>query len=747
MRNIINQKDFINKYKKSLQLNEAEGGGNDFSNRVGWSTSLVGRIFNKTFSFFAKKAYMVLLNVWKNKIDNEYMKALLLTLKKYDVKSENLKSELTEEQKSEIIYNSEEENKKYALSEGEPYSDAKVEKDVDKITIKEFIKKNDVEEAKKYQIVFLKNITNKINPNNVSEDDKAMLIHISSKLNDEEKKFTDDSKALEIIKTTKNNIDDIISKSEGDKTIDDNRYEEIIKTKTYKTSEEIEKEANALFQELTDEYETALKIVGGEKTEKGAAIKKAYRNFSQTTHPDKVTTKEKLEDAKKSVKDFKQKLITISNSNESTSSKSFNECINEMYNITNLLSEKLGNNTTTKIMSSKLSNIIRTGDKSIDKEYGDINVLDFDPYKALSEMDSETQKKFRLDLIANVNKEKLKEYQLKAEWIYDEDKYKDKRNDVYSRINWTTTGPDQNKLKNKWFQMLASVKAQYVHLFSATGDFPQNLDPPALVNGDKKFRDLWNNTPTEQIQNGMPSAVKNPIISDDSAKSISIKKVTKIPNGNYALLDCESTTKDGRKPFGLIVYKTDLDNNVKSFQPVAICDIQDILKSCKELDIDSDADLSVIKENIEKYTHTIKNPNLDKCEDIYVRIFNTFLQNPDSIKSEHKIRTLLRKEEVSGSENQYSFVYMINTIDNGTKIKKTYIINYKKDKYDETKLVEYTDNMTFSKEYSYKYLFHIKGVFEFVSDKVWKNVMDGGLSKDLLTNANTVFMNIDENTK
>ena len=55
----------------------------------------------------------------------------------------------------------------------------------------------------------------------------------------------------------------------------------------------------------------------------------------------------------------------------------------------------------------------------------------------------------RKDAIELVNKEALKEIALRAQWMYDDEKYKDKRSDIYSRINFTTMGSDMSKLKNK----------------------------------------------------------------------------------------------------------------------------------------------------------------------------------------------------------------------------------------------------------------------------------------------------------
>jgi hypothetical protein len=81
MRNIIGQKDFINKYKNVVSIYETADPGMDFSNRTGWSQSLVGRALNKTFSFISKKAYMLVLNSLKKRLDDEYMRALLKTLK------------------------------------------------------------------------------------------------------------------------------------------------------------------------------------------------------------------------------------------------------------------------------------------------------------------------------------------------------------------------------------------------------------------------------------------------------------------------------------------------------------------------------------------------------------------------------------------------------------------------------------------------------------------------------------------
>ena len=73
-----------NEFKQLKQLSLIVESGMDFSNKVGWSDCLVGRFVNKLFSFAAKNAYNVILNRLKVKIDDQFLKAILLAMYKYN---------------------------------------------------------------------------------------------------------------------------------------------------------------------------------------------------------------------------------------------------------------------------------------------------------------------------------------------------------------------------------------------------------------------------------------------------------------------------------------------------------------------------------------------------------------------------------------------------------------------------------------------------------------------------------------
>lgn len=72
MKNLLEHKEF--KKLKNLRLNE----NMDFSNRVGWSECLVGRLVNKFFSFVTKNIYIAILKRLKTELDNQYLKGILL---------------------------------------------------------------------------------------------------------------------------------------------------------------------------------------------------------------------------------------------------------------------------------------------------------------------------------------------------------------------------------------------------------------------------------------------------------------------------------------------------------------------------------------------------------------------------------------------------------------------------------------------------------------------------------------------
>ena len=86
MRNIYSLKEFKEKsvtesrVYKTNEASSANYGGFDMGNRIGWSNSLVGRMFNKIFSFANKKAQTIVLGRYMKQIQNSLVGSILANL-------------------------------------------------------------------------------------------------------------------------------------------------------------------------------------------------------------------------------------------------------------------------------------------------------------------------------------------------------------------------------------------------------------------------------------------------------------------------------------------------------------------------------------------------------------------------------------------------------------------------------------------------------------------------------------------
>ena len=78
--------------KYPIPENKLFEAADDFSNRVGFAESLVGRAINGLFSMFAKNTKKVRLLFLKQKLENEYLAAVLRTCMKHNVAEEQMTS-------------------------------------------------------------------------------------------------------------------------------------------------------------------------------------------------------------------------------------------------------------------------------------------------------------------------------------------------------------------------------------------------------------------------------------------------------------------------------------------------------------------------------------------------------------------------------------------------------------------------------------------------------------------------------
>lgn len=397
----------------------------------------------------------------------------------------------------------------------------------------------------KEQIKFIKQILDKIDAKECTKDDHGALIQLMNKI----------TKEIENITNYKNNSKDEEEKKEIDECINLlNGLVNDIKTKTdsiVDKGEMKEEEFNKIVlnaksvstdNKVLSNFDFNLKFEAAEeKNHSGDIVAQAksrtqeYRDFATnlTTDIKKLVSKliekdpSKEESLKNGVKIIMSSLNNMDQNEKDNmrliknllnkyfpdlSSKYVNESVlslEKMYEDFITFTEALNEDFTSKTVGKsayskpaksveKVKDIFRTKNQKLNAEYtntlktfGEVDLNTIDPDKVLKAFQSNPALKEKAAIM--VNKEALKEIALKAQWLYDEEKYKDKRKDVYSRINWTVTGPDMNKLKNTWYQLVVKSKSTWNPFFTdEKGNFPQTLDPIALINSDESFRKSWN---------------------------------------------------------------------------------------------------------------------------------------------------------------------------------------------------------------------------------------------------------------
>jgi hypothetical protein len=642
MKNILNKNEFSQ--LKELQLiNESM----DFSNKTGWSDSLIGRAVNKLFSFGSKQVQIVILNRLKTKLDDQYLLGVLESCAKNEIIIEEGKSNIAEisivmtnkNTKKELIPNIE--------------NNVIIDKIQKCIYIFKFLKDTKFED---YDISITTSVASIWEINGIKnkqiekiEDLKDIIVTSESgeakqtyliKLNDYVENNEENLKAIgtgdETIRTVDkkeikyNIIKNDINIVEEDKNINDlinsnicyNKYDYSLMIKLYKSIEyqikngeeylslletsigadeswiknkDILKESFEKIKKLPEAIkEKANKSTSKEKYSeekinevikglKNEEAKKAYEYImklkneiikKKPNYKDKITKSfhiisfmfhpdhyKNYTDTQRyiSFENFKKTYETVL---ESISSLNFEMIYEkEMNNLLkdfNMINESkiFGNNTIKNIFKDyKKSNSIEKY-KDIDADKMNLNEI---------KIEFDKNPKMRQDAIDAVNKEALKEIALRAQWLYDTEKYEDKRNTHYSRVNFTTTNMDQKKLENKWLKLISNSKNVFASFFSANNNMPQELDPIALINSDKDFKTKWNQYSEEEIQNHGHLG-KDKIEPDDPSvlKKLKLHETNVLNENQMGLLNFR--TNDYLMQLSMLVVKIELKNGGDKIQ-------------------------------------------------------------------------------------------------------------------------------------------------------------------------------------
>lgn len=258
--------------------------------------------------------------------------------------------------------------------------------------------------------------------------------------------------------------------------------------------------------------------------------------------------------------------------------------------------------------------------KELLKKYGKLNLDNLDSEGIVKKFINDPN--LRKLAAQEVNKEALKEVQIRAEWMYDAEKYKDKRSEHYTRLNFTSTGADMNKLENYWKKLLANIKSEYLVFFAdESNSFPKELDPIALVNSDKTFRQSFNEYgPNEAIEKSNLKGVSNDIIptNDKLLELLNIKNGS-ISDNNYGVFRIK--TSGSNKNIAIIIQK--IKSEYFCFKFLGLIDWDGLEKEAKEKNYNIDA-----SELMGKYHYTRSGKNntnkIENANDELKNIFNAF---------------------------------------------------------------------------------------------------------------------------
>lgn len=681
MRYIISDVVFRNMYINEAK-NDGSGGTFDFSNRVGWSESLVGRMFNKVFSFGSKNIHKILLERLKNNLQAEYMKGVLIALSKQGVAVEDVTDSNSlsvdvyiinkiSNEKTNIQINKE--NKYIAKIKDSDFKNYKIviEKRHDYQVISPEVIENPVDVNKFTVIAGDKKISfDVLLESDVSEKPvQEQPVNKKSDIFDEILPIVD--KQIELIKkepkqlsmdttstgvsNTNTNINNEIQlkqleyiKSELEKmnkaipTSDD----KIIPDKEYYTKKS---------QEINEIYNDT------KNTKHTEALNRLYKFIINRIHPDKYDTSEKLN--KKTIDDMVRLFKGVAEMSGVTTEsflitsifESFTTIVEDKYSSDNIVNEKYNFN---DIINSG-AKISPDAKKALDK-FGKVKYDEFNIDYVIDSFNK--NKKLKNIAVDSVNKEALKEIQLQAEWMYDTNKYGDKRSGIYTRVNWTLTEPDAMQLENIWKVKVAEAKKTFSPLFSdSNGNFPTSLDPLTLLKSDQAYiTNMTKLTKSEynkhSIIGGTPDRMMP--LSVDESNGLDILTIVKnkgINNGEFGMF--KITESVSSKHYYLIILKLKNDiQNVHCYKILGIVDNESLLRDYNQLSPDAKKKEESISELIKKYTFINSTTSVGGFTDTNVQSLNDmFFPEIDGVdgKSKNLSSVLYSQNDVISSSNMF----------------------------------------------------------------------------------------------
>ena len=752
MRNIYSLKEFKEKsvtesrVYKTNEASSANYGGFDMGNRIGWSNSLVGRMFNKIFSFANKKAQTIVLGRYMKQIQNEYLKGVLIALYKMNYKKEDVKDDTSlsvnvyvvdktnDKKKTEIFmpvskttgdsgtttstdsgltyvyaHDNKKDIKNYKIVIEKTDSKQEITPEVfDDITMgtpMEFTVTSNGTDIKyninvKEKTTRLSKTSADLNSPATKEDVKGIYKKIKQYYIDEYVNNTKVAKVDAIKNDLENNL----------KLTNELLDSKVVVTSGSTITKQEAKEYGLLMKQLTDAC-VAIFVEDGtsilEKLNKFHDIFVSIKPVKDSETMKRSNTfmlmcledffnlkKDKMdEETKNKFSDFINKmkngdysgikkekavsgggdeqntggtkLLDQTNISDKTDENFFDDdssytMINEEYdyepdmyelnedvNGTFKTNEKIDIKTLLKD-GSRVTPDLR---KAL-KEFGEIHFDNFDIDEIIDMFAKDNSLKQLA--IKTVNKEALKEIAIKAHWMFNEDKYKDTRNDVYSRMNWTSSGPDMKKLEHTWKKNVASAKKMFWPLFADdNGNFPNKLlDPDELLKADPEFSTTpsFNNTPNPNAVLGISREEINYLEYNDN------KGVETIDGKRYIFV-CEKN----KIPFALLLLKIEYQK-MHIFKFLGMLDYNKMVTDFNKLPKEKKDDKAkssisaIIKDNTYMNNmksvsgnHTIPD-NLKKMFDIFRRypqgytdskgLITAFVQDQDILSSTSTVNVL-----------------------------------------------------------------------------------------------------------
>jgi len=740
MKNLLGSNEF--RQLKELQMLKESM---DFSNKIGWSDSLVGRAVNKIFSFGAKQVQIIILKRLKVKLEDQYLMAILeaYALQKKEIPqsegsnvaeisikmtNKDTNTEITttniSEREENITYI-------YKLPKGKRRDEYKIElismdgsswsidgnknaqieniQEENKITVtsqntkvnREYIIKvtEEVEEEKqqpalgqgeksqgglvkvqqsqnpKYELMKHFDISKEIEQYQdfskkdfcYTKFDYSIMLRLDNAVEKEIQQMQkyvnllEKATETEEIKKWKENLETIKQNIPNFQAISKSIKEKIsnvpIDKKINHSDDKInsvieglsEESANEKFKELGDLKDKIIQ----EKPHKKEEIEKYFRKNAMPLHPDttKNYTPYQRYVAYDNIKSAYDKLLV-----EKISYDDFQKIFEKFETMQPINESVVGN--------YKIKNLFNGYKKTTGLEKNlntDMGSVDLDQMKK----DFDSNPNLRQSAINAVNKEALKEIALRAQWLYDTEKYEDKRNTHYTRVNFTTTNMDQKKLENKWLQLVAKAKSIYAPFFSTDNKMPQELDPIALINSDKSFRTRWDQYSKEEADTKGKIGNKGTLDPEDTGvlKRCKLKKIEKIAEGQIGLFEIQDSTRTLTLD---IMLNLIMIGDLHVFKFIGLFDFNKIYKEVQKNENLNDKEIQAI---IEKYNYSGIG-RIDKIQDPKIKneitLFYNFLHPENDQKFKNDTQFIYDKK--GNGDNLATFFISNENIEKSSKL-------------------------------------------------------------------------------